>query len=223
MEEATLPRARLSQERSRQRREALLDAAIRVFAEGGIRAVTHRAVAAEADLPLAATTYYFSSIDELVREALRHHVANFIASFEQLPDVSMDGEGLKDLDVGTQIVEAVFAIRDLDSSALELSVYLHAARDPELRESACAGIEALEAFIAEALKQAGVLETQDIVPAVTAQVIGAAMLRQSRPDDPAEARRLAHAVRNLVAAHLLGDDAVTGAFAGVSGRSVESP
>lgn len=185
--------------------------------------MTHRAVAAEADLPLAATTYYFASIDELVRDALLHHVANFIASFEQLPDVSMDGEGLMDLDVGTQIVETVFAVRDLDSSALELAVYLHAARDPELREAACSAIDALESFIAEALRRAGVLDAQDVVPAVTAQVIGAAMRRQSRPDDPAEARRLAHAIRNLIAAHVLGDDAVTGVFADVSGRSAESP
>ncbi|WP_208006749.1 TetR/AcrR family transcriptional regulator [Aeromicrobium phragmitis] len=214
----------MSQERSRQRRQALLEAAIRVFGEGGIRAVTHRAVAAEAGLPLAATTYYFASIDELVRESLRYHVASFIQSFEQLPDVSMDGAGLLDLDVGTQIVEAVFAIRDLDSSALELSVYLHAARDPELRDVAFAGLHALSSFITETLKSAGVRgDTEELVSLVTAQVVGAAMRRQSRPDDQAEARRLARAIRNLVAAHVLGDEAVTRVFSDISGRSAESP
>ncbi|MFI5426371.1 TetR/AcrR family transcriptional regulator [Aeromicrobium sp. UC242_57] len=62
-------RAQLSQERSRARREALLDAAIDLFAEGGSRAITHRAVAARAGLPSATTTYYFESIDELIRAA----------------------------------------------------------------------------------------------------------------------------------------------------------
>ena len=41
-------RAQLTQERSRQRRGELLAAAIELFAEGGARAITHRAVAARA-------------------------------------------------------------------------------------------------------------------------------------------------------------------------------
>ena len=49
-----------SQRRSRARREALLRAAVALLAEGGVRAVTHRAVADRAGVPLAATTYYFA-------------------------------------------------------------------------------------------------------------------------------------------------------------------
>ena len=37
----------------------------------GAGAVTHRAVAARAGVPLSTTSYFFSSIDELVTEALR--------------------------------------------------------------------------------------------------------------------------------------------------------
>jgi DNA-binding transcriptional regulator YbjK len=37
----------------------------------GIDAVTHRSVASEAALPLAATTYYFANLDELIAEAAR--------------------------------------------------------------------------------------------------------------------------------------------------------
>src|SRR5688572_23024346 len=46
-------RAQLAQGRSRQRREELLAAAIELFAEGGSRAATHRAVARPAGLPPA--------------------------------------------------------------------------------------------------------------------------------------------------------------------------
>ncbi len=52
------------------RREELVEATLRVIGRSGVDAVTHRAVAAEAGVPLAATTYYFGSKDELVCEAL---------------------------------------------------------------------------------------------------------------------------------------------------------
>jgi len=45
-------RARLSQNRSRLRRERLLDSAIALFAEGGARGITHRGVASKAGLAL---------------------------------------------------------------------------------------------------------------------------------------------------------------------------
>ena len=46
--------------------EAILEAALRVIAERGVEAVTHRAVADAAGVPLSATTYYFESLDELL-------------------------------------------------------------------------------------------------------------------------------------------------------------
>ena len=44
-------------------------AAAELLAEGGFDAVRHRAVAERAGLPLASTTYYFGSLDELVTAA----------------------------------------------------------------------------------------------------------------------------------------------------------
>ncbi|MBN4928280.1 TetR family transcriptional regulator [Hoyosella rhizosphaerae] len=48
------------------RRAALIRAASELFSAGGVEAVTHRAVAQRAGLPLASTTYYFSSLDEVL-------------------------------------------------------------------------------------------------------------------------------------------------------------
>ncbi len=53
----------------RRRRQAIIDATLRLIARDGVRAVRHRAVAAEAGVPVSATTYYFSDIGELLREA----------------------------------------------------------------------------------------------------------------------------------------------------------
>src|SRR6476661_217336 len=55
------------------RRIALLEATLLILGRDGSAAVTHRAVAEEAGVPIAATTYYFSSKDDLIREALHLH------------------------------------------------------------------------------------------------------------------------------------------------------
>ena len=54
------------------RRLEMLDAALRIMARDGLRAVSHRSVATEAGVPLAATTYYFSDLEDLITEAFLH-------------------------------------------------------------------------------------------------------------------------------------------------------
>ncbi len=57
-----------SRQGSEQRRQAILDAALRIIVREGVRAVRHRAVAAEAEVPLSATTYYFKDINDLITD-----------------------------------------------------------------------------------------------------------------------------------------------------------
>ena len=47
-------------------------AAAELLCEGGFEAVRHRAVAQRAGLPLASTTYYFASLDDLIVAAVEH-------------------------------------------------------------------------------------------------------------------------------------------------------
>ncbi|OBA43110.1 MULTISPECIES: TetR/AcrR family transcriptional regulator [Gordonia] len=51
------------------RRSRLIAAAGELLLEGGFDAVRHRAVADRAQLPLASTTYYFGSLEDLMAEA----------------------------------------------------------------------------------------------------------------------------------------------------------
>ena len=53
-----------------ERRQRIIDAAIRVAELKGIAALSHRTVAAEADVPLGSTTYHFAGLDELLVAAL---------------------------------------------------------------------------------------------------------------------------------------------------------
>lgn len=55
--------------KSEQRRREILEATLRIVRTEGVRGIRHRAVAKEAEVPLAATTYYFKDIDELIVDA----------------------------------------------------------------------------------------------------------------------------------------------------------
>ncbi|KPP97733.1 TetR/AcrR family transcriptional regulator [Marinobacter sp. HL-58] len=55
--------------KSEQRRLEILEATLRIAARDGLRGIKHRAVAREAGVPLAATTYYFRDIHELISDS----------------------------------------------------------------------------------------------------------------------------------------------------------
>jgi DNA-binding transcriptional regulator YbjK len=71
------------------RRQALVDAAAELLVDGGFDAVRHRAVAERARLPLASTTYYFGSLEELVSAAVEHSSrAELAAGRRRLDDLA---------------------------------------------------------------------------------------------------------------------------------------
>ncbi|MEQ7917852.1 TetR family transcriptional regulator [Xanthomonas sp. WHRI 1810A] len=73
-----------SRQGSEQRRQQILDAAMRIVIRDGVRAVRHRAVAAEAAVPLSATTYYFKDIDDLLTDAFAQYVERSAAYMAKL-------------------------------------------------------------------------------------------------------------------------------------------
>jgi len=54
-----------------QTKKLILNAAIEVLAQNGIKGTTHRAVANQANIQLSLTTYYFKDIHELVHQAFQ--------------------------------------------------------------------------------------------------------------------------------------------------------
>jgi DNA-binding transcriptional regulator YbjK len=117
------------------RRLALLDAVIRVLEAGGPGAVTHRAVAAEAGVPLAAATYYFSGIDELLVSALTRVTEQQVALFAPLRGGSL-------ADVAIVLRDWVYGSRASAIAQYEL-LFLAMRRDG-LREAADLWYRALE-------------------------------------------------------------------------------
>ncbi|MCW2620699.1 MAG: hypothetical protein JWL64_301 [Frankiales bacterium] len=64
------------------RRQLLVEAAAAVLQEKGPGGVTHRAVASQGGLPLASTTYYFGSRDDLLLAAMEQSVSVSLAGAE---------------------------------------------------------------------------------------------------------------------------------------------
>lgn len=82
MKSTSTGRREPTKQRSEATRIALLDAAVEVAAEFGVRGVTHRRVATKADLSLGLTSYHFASIDDLLLEAITRWINKMSTRWE---------------------------------------------------------------------------------------------------------------------------------------------
>lgn len=77
------------------RRAELVEAAVGLLSEGGFDAVRHRAVAERAGLPLASTTYYFDSLDDLVSATVERHArAELVQGRRRLEELATRTRGV---------------------------------------------------------------------------------------------------------------------------------
>ncbi|MDN3028067.1 TetR family transcriptional regulator [Streptomyces sp. S.PB5] len=105
-------------------REALLNAAVRVVARGGLRRLTYRAVAEEAGTTHGLVVHHFGSRDALIEEALAHAIRTSLNTSALEP-----GTG-ESADFAVGVSEMVTA--DPDIQAFQYELLLEARRRPEL-------------------------------------------------------------------------------------------
>lgn len=213
-------RARLAQDRSRQRRNALLDAAIELFAEGGSRGITHRAVAARAGLPPATTTYYFASIDELISEALNRHLEQWSSEIGELTKDPVDAD--ISIEDASSLIGIAFAARPPQVVAMQISIYMAAAGDEALRPKATAALTALETLAGKLLQHVGVPDPDFMAQAVVAAIAGSALRRLSHDDDQHEAELLYRIISGLVASQFANEDEVRAKLQAANGSTVST-
>ncbi|MFI0514133.1 TetR/AcrR family transcriptional regulator [Streptomyces sp. WSLK1-5] len=113
-----------------ERRQRIIDAAIRVLGEKGLAGLSHRSAAAEADVPLGSTTYHFKSLDELMVAALRQASEGFAKAVAE--HGALDGPG-GDLAADLARVLGHWLGGDRTGVELEYELYLAALRRPALR------------------------------------------------------------------------------------------
>ena len=191
------PGAQPRQDRSRARREALLRAAIELLGETGVKSVTHRAVAERAGMPLASTTYYFRSVNEIIEEALKLHVAERVAELAGLADVALSITGASATQFAERFAEVLVA-NPTPTLVAHYQMYLEAGRNPALRPAVADALAAFEDLAARLLAAAGARDPQGAAEAFLALLDGFALHRLARPRDPdREAAALFTAMRAL--------------------------
>ncbi len=161
------------------RRQAILDAALRVIAAGGIDIVTHRSVAAAARVPLGSLTYYFGSREDLLREAFRHYLAT-VREFLFALEREMPARSPAHLaDYLLEITRREFA--DPAMVRAEYEMILYASRDAILAREFAEWEMGIEARLAASLEALGAVRSIDGARTIISVVRGFEIERLARP------------------------------------------
>ena len=177
------------------RRQELVTAAAALLRSGGFDAVRHRAVAEAAGLPLASTTYYFSSLEELVTAAVertgRDELAEVRAQLEALPDGVLGTAQVVEL-LLDQLIGPESRDGGLHAALLRFERLVGAGRRPYLTPLMRELRDEFEALFGEVLARSGrpfgLVELRDLVSLVDGTVVSA--LIEADPDPRAVAREV---------------------------------
>jgi DNA-binding transcriptional regulator YbjK len=186
------------------RRRELLEAAVEVVADRGIGGATHREIAQRAGVPLSTTSYFFSSLDELLLEAMRFFTTELLARLE----------GVRALVVDQRLtpVEAIDALLELllsqpsATTVAQFEAYLEATRQPEVRAEVKRVMVALERLAEAFLEAAGAARPADGARVFVALLDGFALHRVAWPRRRGERELLRAAMLDLFAAQTLTDE-----------------
>jgi DNA-binding transcriptional regulator YbjK len=158
--------------------------------------VTHRAVAARAGVPVAATTYYFDSIQQLTEAALRQHVGERVDELTQITARAATG-GRSIEDIALRFADALVG-RERDVMIAQYEVYLEAARTPGLRPAVAEALAAFQDLAEASLTVLGATRPAEGARAFIALLDGFQLHRMARPRAEAEdAAELFEAMRAL--------------------------
>lgn len=170
------PPAKPHRASAQRRRAALLEAAAELAAEVGAGAVTHRAVAARAGVPLSTTSYFFASIDDLVAEALRTNVTDFVDTFDAAEKAWVLNDAKVPDDVIGDITDALLEGSD-KRKASQIELFLASGRDPELADEVSEVIGRIAERTAWQVERYGGRQPVDAAWAILALVDGAMLHR----------------------------------------------
>lgn len=144
-----------------ERRQRIIDAAIRVVGAKGIAGLSHRSVAAEADVPLGSTTYHFATLDDLLVAALRQANEAFAPVLDPEADLAQA--------LARLLGELLTA--DRARAELEYELYLAALRRPALRPVAAEWCEAVSAALRERVDPVTARAVAAVVDGISLQVL----------------------------------------------------
>ncbi|WP_034268031.1 TetR/AcrR family transcriptional regulator [Haloechinothrix halophila] len=176
------------------RRAALVEAGSQLLVEGGFDAVRHRAVAERAGLPLASTTYYFSSLDDLVTAVVeRQGRQELERGRRQLDELARRHRGIDT--VVELVLDMLLGSKRADTAADAESVLsryerlVATGRRPYLRPLMSTLGSELRALLAEILSRSGMsvsdAELERLIALVDGAVVNALIEISPDPRDAA--------------------------------------
>ncbi len=176
------------------RRQALVEAAAGLLVDGGFDAIRHRAVAERAGLPLASTTYYFDSLDELVTAALEFQgnaeLAYGKARLDELDPAECGGDAF--IELVLDLLLGPSGDRDAEAVLLRYERLVATGRRPYLRPLMRRMSGELHSLLFDIFSRAGRPVARERVEELIALVDGAVVnaLIEISPDPRAAARRM---------------------------------
>lgn len=112
------------------RREKIIQATLEAVKTYGVHAVTHRKIAAIAQVPLGSMTYYFAGMDALLSEAFTLFTENMSRQYQDFFAQVTDAEGacqaITEMIYGSQVTTP-------DNMALMYQLYAYASDKPALK------------------------------------------------------------------------------------------
>jgi DNA-binding transcriptional regulator YbjK len=193
----TILRSSRAEQRA-ERRGAILAATVRILGSSGLGAVTHRAVAQEAGVPLAATTYYFASKDELITDAVSLLVDEEVAQLAERAAALGDGVGSPERAAAALVQVLVPDSTAARAQLAKFELYLEAARRPGLRESVAQWQEAFIGLAQMVLHAAGAPDPAERAPLLVTAVDGVLIYELSRAGTEPVRDRLRHRFAGLL-------------------------
>ena len=165
------------------RRTEILDAALRVLAEQGMRGLTHRAVDAAAAIAPGSTSYYFRSRAALVTGCVERLLELDVE--REVHDLA--GSAPPDLLDVLVAVAVSMATTQRHRTLARYELSLAAVRDPGLRTALLAGGDTVRRLGAESMAHAGAADPAAAVAELAAVIDGLVFTALVRgPDEPAE-------------------------------------
>lgn len=158
------------------RRYALVSAAADLLCEGGFDAVRHRAVARRAGLPLASTTYYFSSLDDLIAKAVEHvgtrEAEQLHSRVAALSRRKRGAESTADVLVDLLVGDGP-GTRDAEQLISRYERYIACARQPSLRDVQRQIMKQRTDAVVEVVERSGRCVKSELMTALVCAVDGA--------------------------------------------------
>lgn len=178
-------RPRTHYARGRVRKQALLDAATELIAERGLEGLSHRSVAARANVPSSTPGYFFASMDELAGAAVTQVAENLLSAVEALV-ADLESGGIDREDFTRRLIEHLVRTRRQEV-VVQFEAYLAAGQRSELREPVERVLTGFETAAAKGLEAFGVAHPGTVARRFVAVIDGFALHRIACPRGDDEA------------------------------------